>query len=79
MNSSTWFNRFRVVFVLTVANVAGSYAQTLTTLVNFDGTNGSTPEYGALVQGVDGNFYGTTYSGGVNGCGTVFQMTPPAR
>jgi uncharacterized repeat protein (TIGR03803 family) len=29
----------------------------------------------ALVQGSDGNFYGTTASGGANGKGTVFQMT----
>jgi uncharacterized repeat protein (TIGR03803 family) len=33
-----------------------------------------------LVQGTDGNFYGTTSSGGVNAssqcCGTVFTITP---
>lgn len=40
---------------------------------NFDGTN---PK-GALVQGSDGNFYGTTWTGGLNGNGTVFQITPP--
>jgi uncharacterized repeat protein (TIGR03803 family) len=28
-----------------------------------------------LVQGVDGNLYGTTYSGGVNNGGTVFKFT----
>ncbi len=41
---------------------------------------------GALVEGADGNFYGTTFAGGVGtacnpengvlGCGTVFQITP---
>ncbi len=36
-------------------------AQTFTTLLNFDGTNGSLPEQMSLVQGVDGNFYGTTF------------------
>ena len=33
----------------------------------------------ALVQGVDGNFYGTTFAGGTNvltGFGTVFKITP---
>ncbi len=35
----------------------------------------------ALVQGADGNFYGTTYAGGTEyacagGCGTVFKITP---
>ena len=28
-----------------------------------------------LVQGTDGNFYGTTSRGGTNGFGTVFQIT----
>jgi uncharacterized repeat protein (TIGR03803 family) len=50
-------------------------AGTLTTLVHFNGTNGSYPAAG-LVQGSDGNFYGTTLSGGAGGIGTVFQMTP---
>jgi uncharacterized repeat protein (TIGR03803 family) len=48
---------------------------TLTTLVSFGLTNGYNPTAG-LVQGSDGNFYGTTDGGGAGGCGTVFQMTP---
>jgi len=32
--------------------------------------------YGSLVQGVDGNFYGTTALGGPGGAGTVFKITP---
>ena len=56
------------VFQMTPAGV-------LTTLVSFNGTNGSYPA-AALVQGSDGNFYGTTVGGGVSGIGTVFQMTP---
>lgn len=47
----------------------------LTTLVSFNGTNGSHP-YAGLVQGSDGNFYGTTSVGGANNLGTVFRMTP---
>src|SRR3989442_1413466 len=51
----------------------------LTTLHSFDRRDGSWP-LGGLVEGSDGNFYGTT--GGVtgqscsNGCGTVFMITP---
>jgi uncharacterized repeat protein (TIGR03803 family) len=29
-----------------------------------------------LVQGTDGNFYGTTVEGGANGLGTIFKVTP---
>ena len=49
----------------------------LTNLVVFNGTNGANPS-AALVQGTDGNFYGTTYNGGMTngGYGTVFRMTP---
>jgi len=47
----------------------------LTTLVSLNGSNGSHP-YAGLVQGSDGNFYGTTAWGGTYGFGTVFQMTP---
>ncbi len=47
----------------------------LTTLYSFTGTNdGAYPE-AVLVQGGDGNFYGTTYSGGSNNYGTVFKIT----
>jgi len=52
-------------------------------LKNFDyGADGGTP-YGALAEGMDGNFYGTTYQGGDAGVGTVYRLiynscTPPA-
>jgi uncharacterized repeat protein (TIGR03803 family) len=50
-----------------------SPAQEFKTLVNFDGVNGSAPG-GPLVQGVDGNLYGTT--GGSGGSsGTIFKLT----
>jgi uncharacterized repeat protein (TIGR03803 family) len=47
----------------------------LTTLLNFTGTNGNNPGYAALIQAKDGNFYGTTFTGGLNNLGTVFKMT----
>jgi uncharacterized repeat protein (TIGR03803 family) len=50
-------------------------AGALTTLVSFTGANGSYP-VANLVQGIDGNFYGTTTEDNVNDDGTVFKMTP---
>ncbi|MGH9641084.1 MAG: choice-of-anchor tandem repeat GloVer-containing protein, partial [Terriglobales bacterium] len=40
-----------------------------------NGTDGSNP-YVGLVMDATGNLYGTTYSGGANGAGTVFKVTP---
>ncbi len=48
---------------------------TLNTLVSFDGSNGSVPESGLLADGI-GDFFGTTFSGGQNGGGTVFELVP---
>ena len=76
--------RFLVLIGLSCVTIAiPSSAQTLTTLVNFDGVTGNGP-IGGMIQGADGNFYGTTNDGGLiggskcygNGCGTVFKMTP---
>jgi uncharacterized repeat protein (TIGR03803 family) len=41
-----------------------------TNLLNFNGANGQFP-YAGLVQGLDANFYGTTYG---RGAGTVFKI-----
>ena len=48
-----------------------------TILYSFTGAprDGSFPEAG-LLQGQDGNFYGTTGFGGANNLGTVFKLTP---
>jgi uncharacterized repeat protein (TIGR03803 family) len=51
---------------------------TLTTLVSFNGTNGTYPQADAgLTLGNDGNFYGTTATGGSGGVGTVFRLLLP--
>lgn len=47
---------------------------TFTSLHSFDGTDGDEP-VGGLVQGLDGNFYGTTQTDGTFGYGTVFKIT----
>ena len=75
-------------FVLKIATVCLSLAwltlpasaQSIQPIYSF--TNGPAHPYSSLVQGPDGNFYGTTYSGGAyfggaggNGNGTVFRVT----
>ncbi len=51
---------------------------TYTNLLNFDYSNGGNPAYESLVEGLDGNFYGTTSYESYNppGNGTVFKITP---
>jgi uncharacterized repeat protein (TIGR03803 family) len=49
-------------------------AGALTTLASFGGTNGSKP-FAGLIQGQDGNFYGTTFSGSISAAGSIFQMS----
>jgi uncharacterized repeat protein (TIGR03803 family) len=51
-----------------------SFAQTFAS-VTFDGSNGSLP-FTTLVEGPNGNLYGTTFGGGLFSDGTVFDITP---
>jgi len=62
-------------FVLWAGAMAG--AQTVSTLYSFVGgkTSGEYPWYVTLVQGTNGQLYGTTYGGGASGFGTFFEVT----
>ena len=72
---------------------SGVSAQTLNTLVTFNGTDGSSPAgSGSLIADAAGNLYGTTHNGGAfpaagadcpfgpaaAGCGTVFKIAKTA-
>jgi uncharacterized repeat protein (TIGR03803 family) len=77
-NFSSWKTACRIL-VVCAATAVGSLAQTVTTLVRFNGTDGSAAN--GLTHATDGNYYGTTQSGGASancsgGCGTIFKITP---
>jgi uncharacterized repeat protein (TIGR03803 family) len=74
-----------VAILLCFAPTISANAQTFTTLADFPFQSGSFTGGPALVQGVDGNFYGVTQTGAVmnsacgsgdGSCGTVFKVTP---
>lgn len=72
-----WKSMLAFSVVVAVTTIAVQ-AQTYTVLANFDGTNGADGQLGALVQGIDGDFYGvSSYGGnkacGGRGCGTVYN------
>jgi uncharacterized repeat protein (TIGR03803 family) len=70
--SESWATKNGTVFSITPSGK-------LKTLYRFcqqtDCADGAAPAAG-LVQGIDGNFYGTTTLGGTNNDGTIFKITP---
>jgi uncharacterized repeat protein (TIGR03803 family) len=72
----SWLRAVCMIFVFCFATTLSSLASTtFTSLASFDVTNGGYPEEISLVQGFDGNLYGTASVGGANGGGVVFKMT----
>jgi uncharacterized repeat protein (TIGR03803 family) len=68
-----------IVLLFCAGAMIASSAQTFTTLASFDGKDGNLPD-ASLVQGINGNFYGTALEGGGNHSnGTVFKITPGGK
>ena len=60
-----------------VAKTATGYASTPTTLASFNDDNGFEPSAG-LVADTAGDLFGTTFLGGANSGGTVFEIAKTA-
>jgi uncharacterized repeat protein (TIGR03803 family) len=59
----------------TVFKISPSGAFTLLHTFTGTGNDGNQPNYAALIQGADGNLYGTTARGGTSNNGTIFKVT----
>src|SRR5438093_969830 len=63
-----------LMLVAPVALAAVARAQTYEVVRSFTPTPDGASPYGGVVQATDGNFYGTTTSGGAAGHGTIYKM-----
>ncbi len=70
-----WTSTLLSTALMMLATAISSHAQ-FTTLASFTGTNGDQPYLVNLVQGKNGNLYGTTTYGGTAGAGIVFSVSP---
>ena len=69
-----WLLASNPIGVAQVAETESIPGMTLTTLHSFSGADGN-KSFAGLVQGKNGKFYGTTYYGGAQNDGEVFQIT----
>ena len=63
--------------VFMIAKTASGYASTPITLVSFNGANGSQPVINPIMDS-KGDLFGTTWGGGANGCGVIYEIVKAA-
>ena len=71
---NVWRNACAFLLFFTILGSVSLVAQTVSLVATFNGANGQEPN--SIMQGIDGNFYGTTAFGGTYREGTIFQVTP---
>jgi uncharacterized repeat protein (TIGR03803 family) len=67
-----------LILLSAMALSTAASAQTLTTLVNFNGSNGNYVSQGGVIADANGNLFGLTETGGAYGYGTVFEISKTA-
>jgi uncharacterized repeat protein (TIGR03803 family) len=71
-----------ILIACVLCTVSSLHAQTYSQLAVFDGADGDRP-LASVIQGTDGNLYGTTHAGGIGtcpgNCGAVFKVTPQGQ
>jgi len=80
-NATSWGRMTCAAVLLCAATATVSAGQTFKSLFSFDGADGAQP-FDGLVQGANGNLYGTTYAGGAGfykNDGTVFEIKPSGK
>jgi uncharacterized repeat protein (TIGR03803 family) len=77
MPKSAVLRMSRFAFLFCAAAAVGQ--TTFTSLASLIHVSGGQPYAMSLVQGLDGNFYGTTNNNGAHGLGTVFKVTPAGK
>jgi uncharacterized repeat protein (TIGR03803 family) len=79
MNRNHHFFLNTIVIVLALCAAASLHAQTYQQEAVFNGTDGGDPQ-SSVIQGLDGNLYGASKSGGVGdcpgNCGVIYKLTP---
>ncbi len=75
MRNLDWCTKIASAVLLGLGTAVLASAQTFETLASFDKTDGAYPWTGALTQGIDGNYYGTTTQYGANYGGTIFKIS----
>ena len=83
IRSARFPERAFVLLLFIALGVSAALAATEQVLHSFKGRMDGEVPYAGLVADSSGNLYGTTYQGGGSGscnsgCGTVFQLSPPA-
>ncbi|HKF03400.1 MAG TPA: choice-of-anchor tandem repeat GloVer-containing protein [Candidatus Sulfotelmatobacter sp.] len=66
-----------IIVAFCVATVVNSHGQTVTTVFSLNASTGSTAN--SLVQGTDGNLFGTAELDGQNGLGSGYEVTPNGK